>query len=54
MYATEDNLEEISRTKAMFAFDSMRASAAEAGFMTEEEINEEIQAARKAMASRKS
>ncbi|MCD7784912.1 MAG: hypothetical protein LUH18_04945 [Oscillospiraceae bacterium] len=54
MYTQKGNSEEIVQARALFAFSSMRARAAEAGYMTEEEIEEEIQAARKAIASQKS
>ncbi len=47
---SEDNFEEIVRAvrqaKAMIAFNSMRAVAAANGYMSETEIEEEIQAAR--------
>ncbi|MCL2638572.1 MAG: type II toxin-antitoxin system Phd/YefM family antitoxin [Oscillospiraceae bacterium] len=48
---SEDNFDEVIRAvrqaKAMIAFNSMRAKAAKAGFMTEEEINAEIAAYRR-------
>lgn len=47
---SEDNFEEIVRAvrqaKAMIAFNSMRAVAAANGYMSETEIEEEIQAVR--------
>ncbi len=48
---SEDNFElmlrAIRQAKAMIAFNSMRAAAAANGYMTDEEIEEEIAAARK-------
>ena len=47
---SEDNFEEVLRAvrqaKAMIAFNSMRKIAEDNGFMSEEEIEAEIQAAR--------
>ena len=47
---TEDNFELVLRAvrqaKAMIAFNAMRNIAAENGYMTDEEIEEEIQASR--------
>ena len=47
---SENNFEEILRAvrqaKAMIAFNSMRATAAQNGYMSEEEINEEINTTR--------
>ena len=47
---SENNFEEILRAvrqaKAMIAFNSMRATAAQSGYMNEQEINEEINATR--------
>ena len=42
----EELLAAIRQSKAMRAFNRMRMQAAERGFMSEEEINAEIQAAR--------
>ncbi len=51
MDVSDDNLDlmlqAIRQAKAMIAFNSMRAHAAAAGYMTEEEIEAEIQAARR-------
>lgn len=48
---SEDNFEimiqAIRQAKAMIAFNNMRSRAAAKGFMTDEEINAEIEAARK-------
>lgn len=47
---SENNFEEILRAvrqaKAMIAFNSMRATAAQSGYMSEQEITEEINATR--------
>ena len=47
---SDDNFEEVLRAvrqaKAMIAFNSMRATAAQNGYMSESEINEEINASR--------
>ena len=45
----EETLNSVRQARAMRAFNSMRRKAAEAGYMTEEEINAEIAAARKEM-----
>lgn len=42
----EETVRAIKQAKAMIAFNSMRQKAAEMGYMTDEEINAEIQAAR--------
>lgn len=42
----EETVKAIRQAKAMLAFNSMRQKAAEAGFMTDEEIEAEIAAAR--------
>lgn len=48
---SEDNYEEmlkaITQAKAMIAFNSMRRKSAKIGFMSDEEIEEEIAAARR-------
>ena len=44
---TEENSQQTSSSAAMNAFIEMRAHAARCGFMTEEEIEAEIAAARK-------
>ncbi len=43
----EPMLQAVRQAKAMIAFNSMRRKAADAGFMTDEEIESEISAARK-------
>ncbi len=43
----EETLKAIRQAKAMIAFNSMRAKAAEKGFMSDDEIEAEIAAARK-------
>lgn len=42
----EETVKAIRQAKAMLAFNSMRQKASEAGFMTDEEIEAEIAAAR--------
>lgn len=42
----EETIKAVRQSKAMLAFNSMRAKAAERGYMTEEEIEAEINAAR--------
>ena len=43
----EETLKAVKQAKAMIAFNSMRSKAAAKGYMTEEEIEAEIAAARK-------
>ncbi len=43
----EETLKAIRQAKAMIAFNSMRAKAAQKGYMSEEEIEEEIRKVRK-------
>jgi hypothetical protein len=43
----EETLKAVRQAKAMIAFNSMRAKAAEKGFLSEEEIEAEIAAARR-------
>ncbi len=42
----DDVIQSVRQSKAMIAFNSMRKKAASVGFMTEEEIEAEIQSAR--------
>ena len=44
----EETVKAVRQAKAAIAFNAMRARAAESGFMTDEEIETEIAAARKA------
>ena len=44
----EETIKAVRRAKATIAFNSMRSRAAENGFMTDEEIEAEIEASRKA------
>lgn len=43
----EETLKAVRQAKAMIAFNSMRAKAAKKGYMTDEEIEEEIEKVRK-------